>query len=372
MSLSILGIGTALPTTRIDQEQAALIASQLCCQSDEHRTWLPLMYQQTGIRHRRLQMDRSVVRDILEGTSRSGSVFVPAIAGSVNGPTTGQRMTQYADFAGPLAVQAAEAALNEAGLRGADITHLITVSCTGFQAPGVDFELIRRLGLPSGVARTHVGFMGCHAALNGLRVAGGFTGSDPSARVLMCATELCSLHYHYGWDPQQMVANALFADGAAAVVGAPVGSAGAWRLAAHGSSVIPDSADAMTWTVGNHGFSMTLSKKVPELIGKSLRPWLVKWLRTHHLDLTQINSWAVHPGGPKILDVVEDVLELGRGALVTSREVFADYGNMSSPTVVFILDRLRRERARLPCVALGFGPGMAVEAALVTSDETAG
>jgi predicted naringenin-chalcone synthase len=169
-----------------------------------------------------------------------------------------------------------------------------------------------------------------------------------------------------------MVANALFADGAAAVVAAGDAPAGTWRVAAHGSFVIPDSADAMSWAVGNHGFSMTLSKKVPELISRNLRPWLEGWLRTLDRDPGEIKSWAVHPGGPKILDVVEDVLELGRGALVASREVLANYGNMSSPTTLFILDRLRRERAPLPCVALGFGPGLAVEAALMTSDETAG
>lgn len=367
MSFTILGLGTAVPATTINQEQAARLASQLCCQTDEQRTWLPVMYQQTGIRQRRLSMDRAVVRDILEGTTLSGSVFVPAIAGHADGPTTSQRMTAYAQAAGPLALRAAEMALEQSRLQASQITHLVTVSCTGFAAPGVDFQLIEHLGLSPEVARTNVGFMGCHAALNGLRVAGAFTGSDPEARVLLCATELCSLHYHYGWDPQQMVANALFADGAAAVVGAANGPTDAWRVAAHGTAVIPHSTDAMSWTIGDHGFTMTLSKQVPALIGKNLRPWLVKWLRTHELDLSQIGSWAVHPGGPKILDVVEDVLELSRGALIASREVFANYGNMSSPTVLFILDELRRTSARLPCVAIGFGPGMVVEAALVTS-----
>src|SRR5205814_10130170 len=127
-------------------------------------------------------------------------------------------------------------ALASSGHDPAAITHLVTVSCTGFFAPGLDRLLVEQLGLPATVERTHIGFMGCHGALNGLRVARAFTGADPAARVLLCAVELCSLHYHYGYDPKKMVANALFADGAAAVVGAPAAAAGpdAWRLTATG------------------------------------------------------------------------------------------------------------------------------------------
>src|SRR5262249_24576482 len=154
-------------------------------------------------------------------------------------------------------------ALAHSGLAARQLTHLVTVSCTGFFAAGVDRVLIHDLGLAPTVQRTHVGYMGCHGAINGLRVARAFAG-EPDARVLLCAVELCSLHYHYGWNPQKMVANALFADGAAAVVGAPAGAApaGAWQVTAAGSCLLPDSADAMRWTVGDHGFGMTLSKRV--------------------------------------------------------------------------------------------------------------
>jgi predicted naringenin-chalcone synthase len=120
----------------------------------------------------------------------------------------------------------------------------------------------------------------------------------------------------------------------------------------------------MTWTIGDHGFTMTLSKQVPALIHRHLRPWLTAWLAALGLDLAAVGSWAVHPGGPRVLEVVEESLGLGRDALAVSRAVFADYGNMSSPTVLFILERLMRQDAPRPCVALGFGPGMTVEAAL--------
>jgi predicted naringenin-chalcone synthase len=367
MTLAILSIGTALPPATISQQDALRIARALCCRTEEQATWLPTMYGGTGIDTRRLVLGADVIRDVLGGTRSSGSVFLPTGADDDCGPTTGQRMQHYAELAPPLAVAAACAALERSGLAARALTHLVTVSCTGFFAPGVDRALIGALGLAPTVQRTHVGYMGCHGALNGLRVARAFTGSDPEARVLLCAVELCSLHYHYGWDPQKMIANALFADGAAAVVGAPPGAAppGAWRVAATGSCLVPDSAGAMTWTVGDHGFEMTLSRQVPGLIARHLRPWLEGWLAAQGVAPAGVGSWAVHPGGPRILQAVEEGLNLPPGATAAARAVFAECGNMSSPTVLFILDRLRQAGAARPCVALGFGPGLMAEAVLI-------
>jgi predicted naringenin-chalcone synthase len=247
----------------------------------------------------------------------------------------------------------------------------VTVSCSGFVAPGFDLDLIRDLPLSPGTARTHVGFMGCHGALNGLRVARAFVEADPLSRVLLCAAELCSLHYDYRTETARILANALFADGAAALVatGAAPGAdaqldAGPWRHVASGSAVLPGSAEAMTWSIGDHGFEMGLSPRVPDVIAAHLRPWLEEWLAAHGLALEGVASWAIHPGGPRILDVVESCLRLPPDAATESRRVLEECGNMSSPTVLFILDRLRRQGAPRPCVALGFGPGLVVEAAL--------
>jgi predicted naringenin-chalcone synthase len=273
-------------------------------------------------------------------------------------------MRHYAELAPPLAIQASTVALERSGLAARELTHLVTVSCTGFLSPGLDWALIRALGLAPTVERTHVGFMGCHGALNGLRVARAFTEADTDARVLVCAVELFSLHYDYGWSPQTVVANALFSDGAAAVVGAAADARRAWRIAATGSCLLPDSAAAMTWTIGDHGFEMTLSKRVPGLIARYLRPWLVEWLGRQGLTLADVASWAVHPGGPRILDAAQKALGLPVEALADSQTVLAECGNMSSPTVLFILDRLRAREARLPCVALAFGPGLVAEAVL--------
>lgn len=361
MSLVILGLGTALPPTRIDQETAVRLAQTVCSRTPEQAQLLPLLYRLTGIETRHLVLPPELVGDVLDGTRVSGSSILSAVADT--GPTTEERMAHYARLAPPLALDAARAALDRSGRAAADVTQLVTVSCTGFHAPGVDRALIADLGLSPEVGRTHVGFMGCHGAINGLRVASAFAGADPSAVVLVCAVELCSLHYHYGWDPEKMVANALFADGAAAVVGAASGDG--WRVAATGSCLFADSADAMTWNVGNHGFTMSLSPKVPELIVRNLGPWLERWLRRHGLSVAAIASWAIHPGGPRILASVGEALGLERATMAVSREVLAECGNMSSPTLLFILDRLRQRNATRPCVALGFGPGLVAEAMLL-------
>jgi predicted naringenin-chalcone synthase len=371
MSFAILGLGVAVPSTIVDQADALRVAKSLCCRTPEHASWLPALYANIGINRRHLVLGADVARDVLHGTRTSQSPFLPTGQSDDRGPTTAERMRHYVAAAKPLALAATRRALDSAGLLPSAVTHLITVSCTGFHSPGVDCELIHGLGLPPGTQRTHVGYMGCHGALNGLRVARAFADAEPRACVLLCATELCSLHYHYGWDLQRLIANAIFADGAAAVVGtgqhpggAAVESSSAWCLTASGSWVFPRSADAMTWTVGDHGFAMTLSKKVPGLIAGSLRPWLTGWLEQHGVALGQVASWAVHPGGPRIIEAVEEALGLPRENTAVSREVYSDYGNMSSPTVLFILERLGRLGALRPCVALGFGPGLTVEAAL--------
>src|SRR5262249_48320084 len=150
--------------------------------------------------------------------------------------------------------------------------------------------------------------------------------------------ELCSIHFHYQWDPKKLVANALFADGAAALIGAPDMAAptDAWRAVATGSYLFPDTSYAMTWDIGDHGFEMSLSTRIPGLIANSLKSWLDTWLGQNGLTLADVGSWAVHPGGPRVLNAVEECLGLPAGCLDTSRAVLADCGNMSSPTVLFI------------------------------------
>lgn len=370
MSLAVLGIGTAVPATRLSQEESETITRIIACLDADRAASLHALYRQSGVAHRHICIAREVVDDVFAGTEHTGSPFLPKRRlneqGEDHGPTTRERMDHYETAALPLAEAASRQALADSGLRPTDITHLVTVSCTGFAAPGFDIGLIKRLGLPNTTERTHVGFMGCHGGMNGLRTAAAFTGADPSARVLLCCVELCSLHFHYVWDPKRLVANALFADGASALVGVPesVADGGAWVRRASGSCLFPDSESAMTWNIGDHGFDMTLSSRVPNLLRAGLRPWLEGWLRRHGLRIEDVATWAIHPGGPRVLTDLEAALGLPEGTTAVSREVLSECGNMSSATVLFVLRRLLQRRAPAPCVALGFGPGLVAEAAL--------
>jgi predicted naringenin-chalcone synthase len=361
MPATILGIATALPTHRIRQTDAAAIARAFSCETAEQDRMFSAIFRRSGVESR-----GSVVLEASDGDLPSRQSFY----GESN-PTTALRMERYEAAAAPLAEESARGALASARLEPRRITHVVTVSCSGFLAPGVDQALMRRLGLGADVERTHVGFMGCHGLLNGLRVARAFVEADESACVLLSAVELCSLHLQYGWNSERMVANALFADGAAAMVIAPAAQDhephghGDLAIRAVGSTVFPSSEDAMSWRIGDHGFVMTLSPRVPELIGRNLRPWLSAWLARSGHSLDSVGSWAVHPGGPRILSAVGESLTLERSALAASFGVLADHGNMSSATIAFVLQRLRAAEAPRPWLAMAFGPGLAVEVALL-------
>lgn len=361
MSLLIAGLGKAVPLHRIAQADAARITQAFACGDAVQERLFQTLYRRTGVETR-----HSAVLERSEGDLVARQSFFQ-VEGS---PSTAQRMAVYEASSGDLAVRAAAAALLDSATAPRSITHLVTVSCTGFSAPGFDIDLIKQLNLSRDVARTHIGFMGCHGALNGLRAAKAFVEADGSARVLLCALELCSLHHQYGWDPDKIVSNALFADGAAAMVGmawerGADSDGGLSRVIATGAYLIDDSDDAMTWRIGDHGFMMTLSSRVPDLISEHLKPWLQRWLSSHDLDIPSVGCWAVHPGGPRILSAFAEAVGLPRKALEVSYQVLAEYGNMSSPTVLFILDRLRSQRISGPCVMLGFGPGLAIECALI-------
>jgi predicted naringenin-chalcone synthase len=384
MTLRIDGVGTAVPQHRLTQVEAAELHANFCLIDDKRARTLRALYRRSGIDTR-----GSVLLFDSGGPLETRQRFYPRASDDDDrGPTTAVRMEMYEAKAPPLAITAARRALGAGGVAPSDVTHLITVSCTGFVSPGVDSAIIDALGLDRTTQRTNVGFMGCHGALNGLRAARSFVESDSAAVPLVCAVELCTLHFAYGWDPDMLVANALFADGAAALVGRDGGRrpdrAGSdrvdpsspdqtirsasrpWHITATGTYLMEASEEAMTWRVGDHGFRMTLSPEVPALIEENLRTWLTDWLADQGLSIDDVRSWAVHPGGPRILTAVQRTLGLTRDDTAASRAILADHGNMSSPTILFILDRMRAQGAPLPCVALAFGPGLAVEVSLFT------
>ncbi len=278
-------------------------------------------------------------------------------------PGTGARMALWSRAARAMAERAARRALEESGVAPGDVTHVITASCTGFESPGVDAHLIESLSLPRTVRRVNVGFMGCHAAVNALSVARDAVRSRPGAAALVCCAEVSTAHFHRSARLDHLVANTLFADGAAAMV---VAEGDGPRVAGTHSALIPGTAHEMAWTVGDHGFSMTLGAGVPDVLLRTVGPWVDGALAEHGLLRESVGGWAVHPGGPRVLDAVGESLGLPAEALHASRSVLREHGNMSSATLPFILKRLADAGTPRPWVGLAFGPGLVGEMVLVT------
>lgn len=271
-------------------------------------------------------------------------------------PPTGARMARYESEAPALA----EAACDALGLKreAPRITHLILATCTGFVAPGLDHWLIRRYGLPGHTQRTVVGFMGCQAAINALKLAWQAVRSDRKARVLVLNLELCSLHLQPSSEIEQLLCFLLFADGcsAALVSAEPEGL----RMDGFHAALVPEARDQITWRIGDAGFDMTLSGLVPLTLARALPEHAARI--TGGAEPGKIGLWAVHPGGRSVLDAVGQGLCLPDEALATSRAVLREFGNMSSATVMFVLQRmLGAARSGQRGCALAFGPGLSAE-----------
>jgi predicted naringenin-chalcone synthase len=273
--------------------------------------------------------------------------------------STGARMKFYEEEAPALAAAAVDAL--ELGQDARRITHVIATTCTGLSAPGIDFEVIRRCGLDPTVERTVVGFMGCHAGISALKLARHIVRSEPAARVLVVNVELCTLHLQETPALEQLLAFLIFADGAAAslVTSEPYGLA----LDRFETALLPDTAGLITWQIRDAGFDMLLSGRVPGALREGLALSAERFLAGR--PARDIDHWAVHPGGRTILDAAEQALDLDPTALGPSRDVLRDHGNMSSASVMFVLERLMRtiEPGASGC-AMAFGPGLTAETLL--------
>lgn len=370
MTAAIRSIGTALPSFSIDQGEAAVLAQSLRV-TERWYDALPMLYRKSGVQRR----SSVLLQNEDQGIEGRQDFYKVRSDQCPRGPTTAERMQAYSTLAGPLLEKSVVRSLREAELSSRDITHLVTVSCTGFCSPGIDHWLIDTLNMHRHISRTHVGFMGCHGLINGLRIAASICRSTPSARVLVSAVELCSLHQQYSEDAQQLVANSLFADGAASLVvvgdDTRFNSSGQfWEIEDSFSCMLPDTKDKMGWKIGDHGFEMQLSPSVPSLIQAQLRIPFENWLKGLSVRLDEISQWAIHPGGPRILDAVEVALDLEESKSLESKRVLADHGNMSSPTVAFILKRHADDHRQAKskkgfAILLAFGPGLHVEAILL-------
>ncbi|MCH7568018.1 MAG: type III polyketide synthase [Nanoarchaeota archaeon] len=271
-------------------------------------------------------------------------------------PSTAERMKVYEREAIELSVKAAEPLVQNPE----QITHLIVTSCTGFYAPGLDVDIVQRLGLSPNVERNLIGFMGCYAAFNGLKLANHIVGAKPDSQVLMVNTELCTLHLQENVPFDQLVSFLLFADGAAAsiVSSKPQGLA----IEQTYNALLSDSYRDMSWRIGNQGFKMTLATTVPATIRKALGEEI-----SHVVgEKDRIRFWAIHGGGRKILDEIQEELGLSDDDMHNSRDVLRRYGNMSSPTVMFALKAILEDRniKGLGC-AMAFGPGLTLESMIL-------
>ena len=280
--------------------------------------------------------------------------------------STGERMRRFVAEAMPLGKEALSDCMADAGLAPVDVDALTVVSCTGYATPGLDILLARDLGLRADVQRTHIGHMGCYAAIPGLATVADAAAARQTTGLMLCL-ELTSLHIQPAADEaDQMVAHALFSDAAAAVAVQPDRS---------GLQIIDiiartDTARSalMTWDVTDLGFRMGLSPQVPAVLAEHVVAVIGELLGRHGVSTSDVSGWAIHPGGPKIVDVVAERLGLDDDLVATSREVLRDYGNCSSATVLLILDRMLEQRVVAPgeyAVAMAFGPGLTLYAALL-------
>ena len=364
MSPHILGFGCAHPPLRMDTTRWLALATAIAPPRVD-RALLQRLADRSGIAQRWC----AAATD-----NHPAGFYATDGLSSHTGPSVGTaaRMHLWAEAVRPMALAACRDAISSSEVEAQSVTHLVTASCTGFCAPGMDQWLIRDLGLSPSVRRTNIGFMGCHAAINAVATARDIARADSSARVLVCCGEVCSAHLHYGERVDQWIANTLFGDGAAAVVIAA--SAGHARSSTHPPATIIDthsliiegSEDAMTWEIGDCGFAMGLSAEVPALIERALPSWVDAQLAAHGLARTSVAGWAIHPGGPRVIDSVVHALGLSAAAGDASRSVLRDFGNMSSATLLFILERLSRVGTTGPVVALAFGPGLSAEMLVIS------
>ncbi len=364
METVISAIGIANPQYKRPQLETAELAVAYMNLTPEMSDLLRSVYKGTGIDYR-----HSVLSDYCKDAGQFE--FFPNDS-ATEFPTTAARMQIYKNEASKLALAAIRnclQSLKKFNLR--DITHLVTVSCTGMYAPGIDIEIVQELGLSSTTKRTVINFMGCYGAFNGIKVADAICKADPNASVLVVCIELCTLHVQKHTNIARIVSNAIFADGAAAVlIQSPQKQKKCFRLSSFHCDLLPQGEREMAWHIDDYGFDMVLTAYVPELIKVGIAEFTEKLLKQTHLDASMIDYYAIHPGGIKILESCEESLNISKEDNRYSYEILRNYGNMSSPTVLFVLkaiwDEIHQKDDKKTIFSCAFGPGLTLESMLLT------
>lgn len=360
---AITAIGTANPHyKKLQTETAELIISSLNLKPAEKRL-LKSVYKATGIEQR-----YSVLNDYCKSSGEFE--FFPNNKDDPF-PSTAARMKIYKENALNLALSAIENCLSHLdNFDRSEITHLITVSCTGMYAPGIDIEIVHKLNLNSSTKRTAINFMGCYGAYNAIKVADAICQSDTDAAVLIVCVEICTIHFQKSMDIDNIISNSLFADGAASILLQPNPKQKKYfTLENFYNDLLPQTKQEMAWHIGDNGFDIVLSTYVPNIIQSGIAIFTQSLLNRHSLTLADIDFYAIHPGGLKILQACETALNINKDHNKYSYQILRQYGNMSSATVLFVLkaiwDDINHQDHQKNIFSCAFGPGLTLESMLL-------
>ena len=361
----IVSIATGVPEHKHLQTDLFSYADEVYNNNEDDTRKLGFLYRQSGIEYR-----HSVLADFTEPEATRS--FFSVDKEEISVPSIADRMAIYDKYAAALSVETIKKCI--AGkIKNSDITHLITVSCTGMSAPGLDLQVMEMMELPHTIVRTSVNFMGCYAAIHAMKIADAFCNSTENANVVIVCTEFCTLHFQKEITIDNMTSSLLFADGCAAILMQGNNAGKGLRLENFYSDVIFKGKKDMSWQLSSNGFLMTLSGYIPELIKADFEQLVATALQKSGRSQEDITDWCIHPGGKKILQSIAQSLQLEKESFAPSYEVLNDYGNMSSPTILFVLQKIMeniQERDNKEAVIFGaaFGPGLTMETFTATYD----
>ena len=363
----IISIATEVPAYKHEQHAICDFADTIYSNDATESRKLKYLYRHSGIQTR-----YSVIPDY--STEPAGRQFYAKTADLEPFPDLEKRMDWYAANAAKLSVTAIEKCIHKK-IKKDKVTHLITVSCTGMSAPGLDLEVMELMDLPRSIFRTSINFMGCYAAIHALKLADAICKADDKANVIIVCTEFCTLHFQKEISIDNITSTLLFADGCAAVLMQSKKSASKGiSIKSFFSDVAFKGKSDMSWKLSSSGFLMTLSGYVPDLVKEDFDGLVAKALSNAGLTKDEITHWCIHPGGKKILEAIEKSISLPTESLRYSYETLNDYGNMSSPTILFVLQKIFNELqsngkpSQAKIFAAAFGPGLTMETFIASYD----
>jgi len=353
----IISIGTAVPAHKHRQQDIMHFMQEVYAMNEVDKRKLKFLYHQSGIDYR-----YSVVPDYNRQINEWK--FYPHSENLEPFPSLELRMIWYNKFAPALSVDAIRQC-TDGQLHSREITHLITVSCTGMSAPGLDLQVMDLMDLPKNIYRSSVNFMGCYAAIHAMKMADAICRHDTKARVVIVCTELCTLHFQKEPTADNIASSLLFGDGAAAMlVTHDDFSAKGMHIDGFYAEVVPKGKKDMAWELSGTGFLMTLSGYVPELIEEDFAALVARALQHNNKTMEGITDWCIHPGGRRILEAIGKTLLLPPAAMQSSYDVMKAYGNMSSPTILFVLKEIllqQEANTKKDIFGAAFGPGLTME-----------